>query len=105
MLLALYTASPVKPGHHTVSPLWVADAICETGQNPPNWRYHAGVYEGGIGFYYTTWDSWKLRVPAARRFDHAYQAPAWIQAAVAQYGLDHYGRWGCLYHSSVWAHR
>jgi hypothetical protein len=88
-----------------VAALWVADAICETGRNPPNWRFHAGSYEGGIAFYSGTWDSWKASVSAARRYAAAYQAPAWVQAAVAQFGLDHYGRWGCLYHADVWAHR
>lgn len=88
-----------------MSALWVADAVCETGSNPPNWRFHVGVYEGGIAFYHGTWDWWKRYVPAARRFDGAWQAPPWVQARVAQWGLDHYGRWGCLWHPDVWAKR
>lgn len=82
--------------------LWVRDAICETGSNPPNWRFRAGVYQGGIAFYYGTWDTWKMHVPVARRFADADQAPAWVQAAVAQWGLDRFGRWGCLFHRDVW---
>lgn len=76
--------------------------MCETGANPPNWRFHAGSYEGGIAFYAGTWRTWSRFVPDARRFVHAYQAPAWVQAEVAEYGLDHYGRWGCLYKDWVW---
>jgi hypothetical protein len=83
----------------------VADAICETGSNPPNWQFRAGQYEGGIAFASSTWQWWKQYIPAARRYAHAYSAPGWIQAAVAEYGLDHFGRWGCLYHADVWAHR
>jgi hypothetical protein len=84
-----------------VPQLWVADAICETGKNPPNWRFHVGVYQGGIAFYYATWDSWKQNVPAARVYGDADQAPAWVQASVAAWGLANVGRWGCLNHPSV----
>ena len=85
-----------------VSPLWKADAQCETGSN---WRFHAGAFEGGPAFYFSTWRWWAGLVPAARRYAHAYDAPPWVQAAVAQYGLDHFGRWGCLYRDWVWARR
>lgn len=85
--------------------MWIADAICETGRNPPNWLFHAGSYEGGIAFYKTTWTAWRAHVVAARSYQHAYQAPAWVQATVAQWGLDNAGRWGCLFHASVWSHR
>lgn len=92
---------------HAIPALWEADAECETGSKPANWSFRAGVYEGGIAFYYTTWDSWKIHVPQARPFDHAYEAPGWVQALVAQWGLDnfnpsHISRWGCLWHESVW---
>lgn len=92
---------------HAIPALWLADAACETGSTPPNWNFRAGVYEGGIAFYYTTWDSWKIHIPQARPFDHAYEAPGWVQALVAQWGLDnfnpgHISRWGCLWHESVW---
>lgn len=95
----------VGAGGHQVRPLWVADAVCETGHNPPSWHDTAGVYEGGIRFYWGTWDAWKQHVPAARRYGGAQQAPAWMQAAVAEWGLRNVGRWGCLYHADVWAHR
>lgn len=90
--------------------LWRADAVCETGHNPPDWQYRAGSYEGGIAFFSGTWDAWKMHVAAARRYAHAYQAPAWVQAAVAEWGLynyrpGHISRWGCLYHPDVWALR
>jgi hypothetical protein len=97
------SSSPSTP--RTVRALWVHDAICETGRNPPNWRFHVGVYQGGIAFYYTTWDAWKIHVPEARRYAEADQAPAWAQAAVAEWGLRHLGRWGCLFHADVWKYR
>ncbi len=82
---------------------WVRDAICETGWNPPDWRYGApghhgdgSGYEGGIGFAPSTWRWWAGVLGHLHRYPHAYLAPAWVQAAVAQYGLDHYGRWGCV---------
>jgi hypothetical protein len=86
-----------------VSALWTADAICETGKNPPNWQFHVGVYQGGIAFWYGTWDSWKKNVAGASAYADADQAPPWLQARVAQWGLDNVGRWGCLFHANVWA--
>jgi hypothetical protein len=93
-----------RPKPHRIAALWVHDAICETGSTPPNWRFHVGIYQGGIAFYAGTWDTWKQHVPTAHRFGDADQAPAWVQAAVAQWGLDHFGRWGCLFHPDVWAY-
>lgn len=69
------------------------------------WHTTAGVYQGGIRFYYTTWDAWKVHVRAAARFADAQDAPAWLQSRVAAWGLAHEGRWGCLWHAWVWAQR
>ena len=102
LIFALAPSAAGTADRHHIRPLWVADAICETGHNPPNWRFHAGVYEGGIAFYWGTWQAWHQHVREAVRYRHAYQAPAWVQAQVAEYGLDHYGRWGCLFHAEVW---
>lgn len=112
MLAALILASPAASGGHRIAPLWRADAVCETGRNPPPWNYGApgkagagSGYEGGIGFAPSTWRWWSGKVPAARRFAHAYQAPGWVQALVAQWGLTNVGRWGCLFKPWVWALR
>lgn len=104
-LIVLVVASTAAARAPRLRPLWRADAVCETGSNPPNWQFRAGSYEGGIAFYAGTWRTWSKAVPAARRYLHAYQAPAWVQAAVAEYGLQHFGRWGCLYKDWVWAQR
>lgn len=104
-LIVLAVATTAAARTPRLRPLWRADAICETGQNPPNWQFRAGSYEGGIAFYSGTWTAWKKHVAAARTYVHAYQAPAWVQAAVAEWGLDNIGRWGCLYHPDVWAQR
>jgi Transglycosylase-like domain len=85
------TVVSVAPGS-----FWYRDAICETGHNPPNWRFQSGQYEGGIAFAHSTWVWWASALGYARRYPHAYQAPAAVQAAVAEYGLDHYGDWGCV---------
>ena len=86
---------------HRVPRLWIEDAVCETGQRPPNWRFRAGEYEGGIAFYHGTWEAWRGHVRAAAPFEHAYDAPAWVQAKVAAWGLANLGTWGCLTHPSV----
>ena len=92
-----------------MSHLWRADAWCETRGD---WRWgapgtasaHAG-YEGGIGFAPSTWRWWAGVTGWLRVYPHAYDAPARVQSAVAEYGLDHYGRWGCLWQPSVWRWR
>ena len=109
LLCAPCARAATPPPNPVIPAIWQADAICETGRNPPIWDYgkrgragYGGSYEGGIAFAASTWHAWHRFVPAARRYDHAYDAPADVQWRVAQYGLDHYGRWGCLFHTSVW---
>lgn len=81
---------------------WTKDAVCETGHSPPLWNYGAPgtgtgtSYEGGIAFAPSTWRWWGREVGAYPRYPHAYLAPARLQAAAAQWGLDHVGRWGCV---------
>lgn len=83
---------------------WYRDAVCETGHDPPYWDYgkpgsgHGGPrYEGGIGFAPSTWRWWAREVGVLGRYPHAYDAPGWVQARVAQWGLDHVGKWGCVW--------
>jgi Transglycosylase-like domain len=92
-----------------VSALWQADAQCETQGNwqwgkPGTPSQNAG-YEGGIGFAPSTWRWWAGATGFLTLYPHAYLAPARVQAYVAQYGLDRYGRWGCLFKPWVWANR
>ena len=92
--------------HPNVPRFWKRVAQCETGgrwdwgalAGTPRARKAEGhLYEGGVGFYYATWMLWKAHVPVARRFQHAYQAPPWVQARVAAYGLSVGGYWGSLH--------
>lgn len=82
---------------------WERDAACETGHSPPFWNYgkpgsgHGGPrYEGGIAFAPSTWRWWGRKVGAYPRYRHAYDAPARLQMAAAQWGLDNVGTWGCV---------
>jgi Transglycosylase-like domain len=73
---------------------WYRVAACETHYN---WDA-AGTYQGGLGFYYKTWDWWagELGFSAYRS---AGDAPPWVQIQVAQYGYSKYhGYWGCIAH-------
>lgn len=90
--------APAGPGS-----FWYRDAVCETGHDPPYWNYgkpgsgHGGPsYEGGISFAPSTWRWWAREIGAYPRYLHAYDAPAGVQAAAAQWGLTNVGRWGCI---------
>lgn len=109
LIVLVIAAAARGAAHHPRQPatpeFWIRDAICETGHNPPYWDWgkpgtgHGtpGGYEGGIGYYPSTWRWWAGKVGVLRRYPHAYMAPSWVQAKVAQYGLDHYGKWGCVF--------
>jgi len=79
---------------------WDRVAACETGGR---WDWGARnrpaeghTYEGGVGFYHGTWDTWAGAVRLLNRYPHAYQAPRLVQIAVAEYGYSVGGYWGCL---------
>jgi hypothetical protein len=78
---------------------WLPDkhrrvAVCETGHNPPNWRHDSGTYQGGYGFWYGTWDSFK---PVKWWPDNAADATPWQQYRTALRVIARYGwsGWGC----------
>lgn len=79
--------------------------MCETGHDPPYWDWgrpgsgHGEMsgYEGGIGFAPSTWRWWGRMVGAYPRYQHAYLAPPWLQARAAAWGLEHIGKWGCVF--------
>lgn len=79
--------------------VWLPDkhrrvAICETGQDPPNWQHDSGTYQGGYGFWYGTWDRYK---PVGWWPDNAAQATPWQQYRTALRVIADYGwsGWGC----------
>lgn len=88
---------------------WWKIALCETGHigdsqdGKPRWdwgskhRHLEGkVYEGGVGFYASTWMLWAKAVGVYRQYPHAFLAPPLIQIKVAKYGFAHGGYWGCI---------
>lgn len=68
--------------------------ICETGKNPPNWKHDSGTYQGGYGFWYGTWDSFK---PVSWWPSNAAHATPWQQYRTALRVIARYGwsGWGC----------
>jgi hypothetical protein len=73
---------------------WINLAACESGSSPPNWAHNSGTYEGAFGFWYGTWDSYKLSgYPSS-----ASQATPWQQWQVAKriaHKLTIRIPWGC----------
>jgi hypothetical protein len=50
---------PPLPAHHA---LWLRVAQCEqpgNGYGGVNWQHRGPRYEGGLGFYYGSWDAYK----------------------------------------------
>jgi hypothetical protein len=112
-VLAVATASavglaPSAPAAHTagVSVFWQRLAQCETAGRW-NWGKYAHsarrreaegtTFEGGLGFYASTWREWANAVHELGRYPHAWMAPPVVQVKVAAYGLRRGGYWGCLH--------
>jgi Transglycosylase-like domain len=72
---------------------WWRIGICESGQNPPNWRHNSGTFQGALGFYHGSWDA--FRPPGYP--SEAYLATPWQQVQVAERIRARYGYsgWGC----------
>jgi len=73
---------------------WIAIADCETGGDSTpgrapyraNWHLDS-TFDGGLQFHPTTWrnaSSYPDVRRIARRYTYAWQAPAWVQVAVAR---------------------
>jgi hypothetical protein len=72
---------------------WDRVARCETGGQ---WRGLGRTYQGGLGFYWATWDSWAGELGLEARYPDAGDAPRLVQIRVADYGRRvHRGYWGC----------
>jgi hypothetical protein len=80
---------------------WRSVASCETGQRwdwgSRNRPGEGTTYQGGLGFYWATWDWWATELGLIRKYPHAYDAPANVQILVADHGYRrHRGYWGCF---------
>lgn len=87
--LSLATAAPTY-----VAPWpWRQIADCETGGDSTpgrapyhaRWRYDGrSGFDGGLQFLPSTWTAARKPVSAAQSYRYAWQAPAWVQVAVAR---------------------
>jgi hypothetical protein len=98
-LIALYfvAADLARASSSSLSPstiaYWDGVARCETGAH---WRGLGRTYQGGLGFYYSTWDAWAGELGLEARYPDAGDAPRLVQIRVADYGRRvHRGYWGC----------
>jgi hypothetical protein len=79
--------------------IWLAMGRCEQPGNEwggVRWSHPGPTYQGGLGFWYGTWDSFKQGTSAAG-IDNAGQATPMQQIEVARKIRDRYGyrAWGC----------
>lgn len=84
---------------------WINVGQCEqpgAGAFGVNWSMPGPTYQGGLGFYSTTWKMWASELkPGGRtvyeRFPNAGLAPMRVQIWVAEHGLTTDGNgWGCI---------
>lgn len=109
-----YTTTTTEPEAETETPttpdaigddveIWVAIGRCEqpgNGWRGVNWSHHGngadGGYQGGLGFYFGTWDAYKGGTSAAN-IANAGDATPMQQIEVARNvrAAHGYGAWGC----------
>jgi hypothetical protein len=83
----------LKPANHD---LWLAIGRCEqpgAGYGGVNWTHPGPTYQGGLGFYYATWDGWK---PAGYPADAG--SATWRQQMIVAQRVANdvgYSAWGC----------
>lgn len=91
----LLTTLPPAGGTGTYRAPWPWNAIadCETGGDSTpgrapyraRWSYNGrSGFDGGLQFHPSTWRAAKTPVRAARAYAYAWQAPPWVQVAVAR---------------------
>lgn len=97
--LSLILASLALAGQIVTRPAWITPfawrvAVCETGKGNayPDFRHHAGSYEGAWGWYHGTW----LLDRMAGMPRHAYDASPREQYRVFQIGRARGRYWGCI---------
>jgi hypothetical protein len=86
-----------EPDRATIA-YWDRVARCEQpdGAGGALWNHPGPRYQGGLGFYFATWDWWARELGLVRRYPDAGDAPRLVQIRVAEYGRRvHRGYWGC----------
>jgi hypothetical protein len=79
--------------------IWIAMGRCEQpgdGWMGVRWSHRGPTYQGGLGFWYGTWDAYK-RGTSAENIDNAGDATPMQQIEVARRVRDAHGyhAWGC----------
>ena len=87
---------------------WERLATCETGHigepadGRPRWNWGAlhrhlegKTYEGGVGFFWRTWNLWASELGLMRLYPHAYLARRRSRCASQSTGFARGGYWGC----------
>lgn len=81
------------PANHD---LWVRIGRCEqpgNGYRGVNWSHHGPTYQGGLGFWYGTWQSFKVRGMPSNAGDATWRQQMWVANRLyARYGTS---PWGC----------
>lgn len=81
------------PANHD---LWLRIGRCEqpgSGYGGVNWSHHGPTYQGGLGFWYGTWASFKVKGMPANAGDATWRQQMWVANRLyARYGVS---PWGC----------
>lgn len=95
------TTEPPAPPADTSSDvdIWIAMGRCEQpgdGWEGVNWSHRGPTYQGGLGFWYGTWDTYKAGT-SAEGIDNAGDATPQQQMEVARNvrAAHGYHAWGC----------
>lgn len=82
-----------KPARHD---LWVRIGRCEQpgrGYMGVNWSHGGPTYQGGLGFWYGTWDAFKVKGMPDNAGDATWRQQMWVANRLyARYGTS---PWGC----------
>lgn len=82
-----------KPANHD---LWVRIGRCEqpgSGYMGINWSHHGPTYQGGLGFWYGTWQAFKESWMPSNAGDASWRAQ--MQVANKLYRAYGTSPWGC----------
>lgn len=92
------SSSAARPLSPAAIAFWDRVAHCEQPLGAgARWSHPGPTYQGGLGFYFSTWDWWARELGLHRRYPDAGDAPRLVQIRVADYGRRvHRGYWGCI---------